>query len=114
MIPRGRLNTQLLVERKVVDASFDGAGSEAWEAVAKPWAEVQDVLPSRAERQDGGFTTVTGRSRVRMDYRTDITADMRFIGRGRTMQIVSGPAELGNRDGIEFMVEDYSPAGGGA
>ena len=114
MIPRGRLNTRLRVERKVADDSFDGAGAEVWAPVRKVWAEVQDVLPSRGERQDGGFTTVTGRSRVRMDYRTDITADIRFIGRGRTMQIVSGPAELGNRDGIEFMVEDYNPAGGGA
>lgn len=114
MIPRGRLNTRLQVERKVSDEAFDSAGSEKWEPVRKVWAEVRDVLPSRAERQDGGFTTVTGRSRVRMDYRTDITPDMRFIGRGRTMQIVSGPAELGARDGIEFMVEDYSPAGGGA
>lgn len=106
MIPRGRLNTQLRVERLVADDAFDSAGAETWVAIAaQPWAEVQDVLPSRAERQEGGFTTTTGRARVRMDYRTDITTDMRFIGKGRMMTIVSGPAELGNRDGIEFMVE---------
>lgn len=105
MIPRGKLNVRLTVEREATDDSFDSAGATAWTLVRKVWAEVQDVLPSRAERQEGGFTTTIGRARVRMDYRTDITADMRFIGKGRTMNIVSGPAELGTRDGIEFMVE---------
>jgi hypothetical protein len=30
---------------------------------------------------------------------------------GRTLQIVSGPAELGRRDGLEFICEEYSTQG---
>ncbi|SEQ60411.1 Phage head-tail joining protein [Sphingobium sp. YR768] len=50
-------------------------------------------------------------ARVRMRFREDITPDMRFIFGSRIMQIVSGPAELGRREALEFMVEEYRPAG---
>jgi len=36
---------------------------------------------------------------------------MRFVMGYRVMQIVAGPAELGRREGLEFMVEDYTSAG---
>jgi hypothetical protein len=39
---------------------------------------------------------------------------MRFVSGSRVMQIISGPAEVGVREEVEFMAEDYSPAGGGA
>jgi hypothetical protein len=32
----------------------------------------------------------------------------------RTVQIITDPAELGRRDGLEFRVEEYRPAGNGA
>ncbi len=39
---------------------------------------------------------------------------MRFLIGNRIMQIIAGPAELGRREGLEFMVEEYSPAGNAA
>ncbi|TXI87781.1 MAG: head-tail adaptor protein [Cupriavidus sp.] len=109
------------IERPVADTSLDGAGSGSWAFVAETRAEVQDELPSRAlERQTSGVTMATGQSRVRMQWRPGITPDMRFLicrrQAGaliveRIVQIVTGPAELGRRDGLEFMVEEYRPAG---
>lgn len=109
----GKLDRRIRIERPIADTSPDGAGSGTWALVAKVWAEVQDLLPSRApdEQISGGFSTATQRTRVRIRYRAGITPDMRIVTGGRIMQIVSGPAEIGRRDGLEFMVADYTPAG---
>jgi head-tail adaptor len=62
---------------------------------------------------------------VRIRYRSDIGSHMRvLIGRNvrdgagnaawhtdRVAQIITVPAELGRRGGLEFMIEDYSTAG---
>lgn len=111
ILAAGSLNRVLRIERPVPDTSFDGAGSGTWELVEEVRASVQDVLPSRGEQLGDGLNTATGRARVRMRYRTDVTPDMRFLIEGRIVQIVSGPAVLGNRAGLELMVEDYRPAG---
>ena len=114
-LPAGSLNRRIRIDRPVADNSFTGAGSGAWAKVTDVWASIQDVLPSRAEKQTAnGFSGFSRPARVRMRYRTDVTSNMRFVLGDRVMQIVSGPAELGNREGLEFMVEDYQPAGNAA
>ena len=107
----GSLDRRIRIERPVADTSFDGAGSGTWALVAEVAASVQDALPSRAERLADGANSAGRPARVRMRYRADVTPNMRFVMGGRIMQIIAGPAELGRRDGLEFMVEDYSPAG---
>lgn len=114
MIRAGKLNRLIRIERPIPDDSLDGAGSGSWQLVAQVSAEVQDVLPSRSERLADGFNIAARPARVRIRYRSDITPDMRFVMDGRVMQIISGPAELGRREGLEFMVEEYRPAGNGA
>lgn len=108
------LDKRLVIERPVPKSGILGAGSGGWETVSKAWANVQDVLPSRTERLADGINVATRPARVRMRFREDITPDMRFVHGSRIMQIVSGPAEIGRRDRIEFMVEDYSSAGNAA
>lgn len=103
-----------MLERPAPDADFDGAGSGTWEPVATVWAEVQDMLPSRGERLADGVNIATRPARVRMRWRADISGSMRIVMDGRIMQIVAGPVELGRRDGIELMVEDYTSAGNAA
>lgn len=115
IIRSGRLRDRITFERPVADDALDGAGSGSWEPVATNIpAEVQDVRPSRDERVSGGMTTTSRRSRIVMRHRADITSDMRVIFGGRTMQIIGGPAVLGNRDGLEIMVEEHWPAGNSA
>lgn len=110
----GDLDRRLTIERPIADTSFAGAGSGTWEHVADVWASVVDALPSRGERLADGINVTSRPARVRIRFRTDITADMRFVMGARIMQIVAGPAELGHREGLEFMVEDYSSAGNAA
>lgn len=112
-----RYNRRIQIERPVADTSLDGAGSGAWESVGPPIAaSVVDVLPSRDndETKANGITLATRPARVRMRFRTDLDASMRFVMTKpfpRLMQIIAGPAEVGVRDELEFMVEDYSSAG---
>lgn len=109
------LDKQVRVQRKVAGEGFGSAGKDAWVAVGpndgKAFAQVQDILPSREADRGDGFGSATRRARVRMRYRADITEAMRLVMGGRVMQITTMPVEIGRRDGIEFMVEDYSPAG---
>ena len=109
-----KLNRRVRIEKPVPNTAIGGAGSGTWALVAEAWAEVQDVLPSRSERYEGGINMATRPARVRLRYRTDVTPDMRFVMGGRIMQIISGPAEIGFREAVEFMAEDFSVGGNGA
>ena len=126
-LPAGSLNKRIRIERPVAAASFKGAGSGAWALVQDDVAiGIQDMLPSRGEKLAEGLNVATRPARVRMRYRQDIKPNMRFVlgaivtgddvdySSARIMQIVSGPAEIGRRRGIEFVVEDYSSSGNGA
>lgn len=108
-----KLNRRVLIQRPTSDDAFDGAGSGQWVDHATVWASVQDALPSRAERLADGINVASRPARVRMRFRDDVTSSMRFVVGARIMQIVAGPAELGD-DGLEFMAEEYSSAGNGA
>lgn len=114
----GRLDQRLRFERKVItqDASY-GTELITWTAVATVWAHVQEVLPSKGESQAEGIRIAERPARIRLRYRSDITADMRivYINRAnRLMKIISPPVELGRRDGLEIMAADYSTEGQGA
>lgn len=106
------LDRQINIERPVPDTAVDGAGSGGWVLVeANVWVGIQDALPSRAERLADGINVAARPARVRMRYREDIAPNMRFVEGSRIMQIVAGPAVLGRRSGLEFMVEDYTSPG---
>lgn len=119
-LPAGGFDRLIRIERPQADEDLDGAGSGTWVEVAKDvWCSIDDVLPSKGEKIANGINIATRPARIRMYFRADITGDMRFVETtdgddGRVMQIVSGPAEIGRRDGLEFMVEDYSVAGNSA
>jgi len=122
-----RYNRRLRIEKRAEDDSFDSAGSDPWIHLATAWASVQDVLPSRAESAGEGINITKRPARVRMRYRTDVDASMRFnIGREakddagnriwrseRIVQIISGPAEVSFREEVEFMVESYNASSNG-
>lgn len=109
----GDLDRLIRIEQKAEDNTFDGAGSEPWQLFAQAWAQVQDMLPSRGERLADGLNIATRPARVRIRYIEGVKASMRIVMGDRIMQIVSAPAELGRREGLELMVEDYSTSGNG-
>lgn len=75
------------------------------------WANVQDVLPSRAEATGNGLSIGTRRARLRIRDAagTVMTMRVRLHSRGgEVMQIVAGPARVEGTDYDEFMLESYS------
>lgn len=111
-----QLNRRVSIQQKTitVDSTY-GTQTVSWATLETVWAEVQDVLPSKAESVRLGMQVARDQTRIRMRYRSDITPAMRVIVHGDSdvvMQIVGGPAEVGGRQrGIELMCERYSTAG---
>lgn len=104
-----RLNTRCLIEYKSSTQEGDfGTEVITWTLLDEVWCEKQDVLPSRSESIQSGVAISTDKSRIRMRFREDIDSSMRFTIKNKIYQIVAGPAELGRREYIEFVVEKYS------
>lgn len=79
-----------------------------WIRKAFVWCEKMDMLPSRSEAVRSGLDVNTNQARIRIKWRDDIDTTMRMLIEGGTYQIVSGPAEIGHKDKMEFVVERYS------
>ncbi len=107
-----KLDTRIRIERKVVtrDPQY-GTEQVNWTEFACVWAEVKDILPSKAERLADSIQIGRRPARIRIRYLAGLAADMRVIIETRVHQIISGPAILGRRDAIEFMVEELSSEG---
>lgn len=111
----GRLDRRIRIEQNSgTQETAYGTTSASWTTFATVWAQVQDVLPSKAESQGDGVRIENKPARIRIRYLSGLTAAMRVIDidRGnRELRIVSGPAELGRKDGMEFMAEEYTTQG---
>lgn len=103
------LNNRCRVEYpvKTQDAIY-GTDVTTWTLLAVIWCEIQYEMPSKTESERGGVVITTSRSRFRARYRTDINSGMRIVCDGITYQIVSGIAEISNKQYIEMMIEKYS------
>lgn len=116
MMPAGKFNRIVRVEKRVetVDPEY-GTTTTSWAALSPMCrANIQDVLPSKGESLANGIDVSRSPARVRMRWRTDIDATMRMIyldRSNRVMELLTEPAELGNREAIEFMVAEYSARG---
>tara|TARA_R110002072_G_scaffold38314_4_gene110909 strand:+ start:15771 stop:16121 length:351 start_codon:yes stop_codon:yes gene_type:complete len=108
----GDLDRRITFERRTTaQEPIYGTHRPTWSAVATVWAQVRDVLPSRAETVADNVSMARRPARIRVRYRTDITSDMRIDFEGRKLRIVSGPVEIGRRDGLEMMAEELSTSG---
>ena len=107
------LDQKVTIERKTKarDPEY-GTLVDAWEVVAdRIWANVQDVLPSRAEKTTNGLQVATqqARLRIRKQHQVDMAMRVTLHNRGdKVMQIIAGPAQLDDRMHNEFMLEAYS------
>ena len=106
------LDTRIRIERKVVarDPQY-GTEEVTWAQFASVWAEVRDILPSKAERLADSIQIGRKPARIRIRYLAGLAADMRVIIDNRIHQIISGPATLGRREAMEIMVEEHSSQG---
>ena len=100
----------ILARTETQDATY-GTSVSTWDSVATVPAQVQDVLPSRADRVAQEITISNRPTRVRMRWRDDVTQANRLEIDGLPYRIVAGPAMLGRRDGLELMAEVLSTEG---
>ena len=107
-----KLDTRIRIECKVVthDPHY-GTEQVNWTEFACIWAEVKDILPSKAERLADSIQIGRRPARISIRYLAGLAADMRVIIDTRVHQIISGPATLGRREAMEFMVEEHSSEG---
>ncbi len=109
----GALNLRATIQRpSTTQDSRYGTRTPSYTNVRTAWVALQDALPSRAEVVTNELKQATNPTRVRMRYCTDVDATMRLVvsrmGVDVIYQLVSGPAILGNKEGLEFMAERYS------
>lgn len=101
------------VRSGATDSKYGRPAGDAWVPLRETWAEVQDVMPSKllADETVNGLRKARVMSRVRIRYQLGLSSDMRIVeisGQRRTMTIISGPAALGGRRELEFLVEQFS------
>lgn len=100
---RVRIEYELITQ----DPDF-GTDVVVWAELGTRWGNVQDVLPSRSESVQDGLEVSRNQTRLRMLYWTDIDSSMRVKINDVAYQIISGPAVIGDKDGIELMLEKVS------
>lgn len=105
-------NTRVRIEYPVagVDPVYQ-TPTVTWTLLGMAWAEMVDKLPARDEALLNAISLSSVRTRIRMRYRTDVDASMRFIimrPSETVWAIVGGPAMVGNKSQIEFLCERKS------
>ena len=103
-----------ILQRVSIQEETFGTNETAWPTIATVWAEVQDFLPSRSERVAEGINLARRPARIRMRYGVDLGSEMRLRVRGKLMQIVSGPAVLGDQQYLEIIAEESTTLGDAA
>lgn len=106
------LDRRITIRKKSVaqDATY-GTEAITWALLALVWAEWVDAQPSRSDSVRQGLEQAANQARVRIRYREDVDSSMRVEYRGYIWQIIGGPAEIGRREYIEFVVERYTSSG---
>jgi len=111
----GKLDHFVRVEQyaTVQDPVF-GSETKTWSTYVETWANIEDVTSGNQEHTKSDLRQLTRPCRIRMRYFAGIEPAMRVVvldRDNRLLQIVTKPAELGRKDGIEFMAEEYVTGG---
>lgn len=116
--PLGTFNRRIRIEqRRTTQEARFGTRVDTWVAVVTLWANIEELTAAKAEEVAGGIRIALRPTRVRTPYVSglaEITSDMRviYLDRGsRVMKITSPPVEIGSKDGLEFMVAEFSSTG---
>ncbi|MCK9542478.1 MAG: head-tail adaptor protein [Novosphingobium sp.] len=108
----GDLDTRITIEQRVETRDpIYNTPIYSWVTFATVWADVQDVLPSRAEKIAEGISIARRPARIRLRHLGGIDTTLRIKIGSRTLGIIAGPAELGRHVGIELIAEELSTQG---
>jgi head-tail adaptor len=108
----GSLDTPARIEQKLETPNTDFGGSDiSWVAyIAKTFIELSDITTRMQEETNSDLRQMKRPCRVRMRYFPDLNSTMRIVildRSDRILEIVSKPAELGRKEGLEMMCHDY-------
>lgn len=106
----GKLDRYVRVEQKSVtqDPNY-GSEIVTWVTYKNAWASILDITTRMQEETNSDLRQLKQPTRVQMRYDATIDVTMRLVvvDTGRILNIVSQPAEIGRREAIEFMAENY-------
>ena len=108
----GKLDRFVTVQAKLVTQDPDyGSEIVTWVLHKHAWASILDVTTKMQESTNSDLRQLKQPTRVQMRYDASIDVTMRLVvaDTGRILNIVSQPAEIGRREAIEFMAENYTP-----
>lgn len=108
----GKLDRFIRIEQKSVTNDADyGSEVVAWTTYKECWAQITDVTTKSQESTNSDLRLLKRPCKVVLRYDDRIDATMRIVmldRNDRVLQIVSKPAELGRKEAMEFMAEDYA------
>ncbi|MBO9724315.1 MAG: head-tail adaptor protein [Novosphingobium sp.] len=107
------------VRETTTDPTYGTTVEGGWVKTSDAWAEVQDVLPSRAEGLTDDISITRRPARVRIDQMDGVglTSAMRIriaaddLWPERVLRIISGPAFVQKTREFEFVAEELSSEG---
>lgn len=103
MIDPGKLRERVTIERATESRNALGETVLTWATFSERWASVEGV--SAREFLQAGQQQVDMSHRVRMRYMDGLAQNMRFVWRGRKLEIVS-LLEHGNRSEHEALCQE--------
>lgn len=112
----GKMDRYIRFEQKVVTRDAD-YGSEVitWQTYKECWANISDITTNRMHEYTNSDVRLIKRPcKVVVRYDEGIDPTMRIVcldRNDRILEIVGKPGELGRREGMEFIAQDYSADG---
>lgn len=106
ILAAGAKNTPITIQYKLRSQTGSGAITYQWRDIAvspKMWAEKFDRSGVQGFVADQDLSRVTARFRI--DYREDVTADMRVVCKGRFYNIHYALDITGTNEYLELMCE---------
>jgi SPP1 family predicted phage head-tail adaptor len=108
----GKLDRPIRIEQKVTTPDSDYGGEVvSWVTHLECFACIEDITTKMQEQTRSDLRLLKRPCKVTTRYVPTIDATMRVVmldRDNRILQIVSKPAELGRKEALEFMAEDYS------
>ena len=99
----GRLNRQLVIERKSISVNETGNETETYATLFTAWGSIQ---PLRGKESTQANEVVASNFWIiKMRYDSRLKAKDRILFDGDYFDIVGKPIELGYREGLEIMAK---------
>jgi SPP1 family predicted phage head-tail adaptor len=113
----GKMDRYVRFEQKVVTKDADyGSEVVSWQTYKECWASITDITTNRMhEYTFGDLRSLNRPCKIIVRYDEKIDPTMRIVcldRNDRILEIVSKPGELGRREAMEFIAQDYSTENG--